>query len=559
MTSDPDVAVRVQAYQEAADRMRTRFMGSSAVAPEARNLTALDLFRAAPPKARAVLYFDTALTYAEIDRLSDRLAGHLARKGVGRGDRLAIILQNVPQFVIASIAAWKLGAIVVSLNPMYRTPELRKLFKDCEPKGVICHDDQWDNVFPATDSIDPALVFWTGAGEFQTRNDNRVLPAQGTAPPAHALMAIFTGDAPAPQAPVLTADDVGLLLYTSGTTGIPKGAMLTHRNLVANALVCRDHFGLNDASRIFGVAPLFHITGFEIQMIAAFVAGGAMVLTYRFQPQVALDAFLEWRPTFIVGAITAFIALMNQPNATSRHFESFIHIYSGGAPIAPSVIDAFAQRFGRAIRSSYGMTELTAASHLAPNEGRIPVDPQSGALSIGKPTPGVDVIVVDDEGRPLGPGEHGEVVVRGPGVMSGYWRKPAETDEVLTRGWLHSGDVGFFDGDGWFYLVDRKKDMISASGFKVWPREVEDVIYAFPGVREAAVVGAVDSYRGETVVAFISVQPGAVIDATALTRFCRERLAAYKCPADIRILDDLPKTESGKITRNTLRDGLRGR
>lgn len=559
MTSDPDVAARAHAYQEAADRVRMRLADLSVVAPAPGKLTALDLFRAAPREAPAVFYFDATLTYADIDRFSDRLAGHLAQKGVGRGDRVAIILQNVPQFVIASVAAWKLGAIVVSLNPMYRTPELRKLFKDCEPKAVICHDDQWDNVFPAADSIDPALVFWASASEFQTRNDGRVLPVQGTAPQAHALMTVFAGNAPAPPVPVLTAQDIGLLLYTSGTTGIPKGAMLTHRNLVANALVCRDHFELNSTSRIFGVAPLFHITGFEIQMIAAFVAGGAMVLTYRFRPQVALDAFLEWRPTFIVGAITAFIALMNQPNATSHHFESFVHIYSGGAPIAPSVIDAFAERFGRAIRSSYGMTELTAASHLAPNVGKIPVDPQSGALSIGKPTPGVDVIVVDDERRPLGPGEHGEVVVRGPGVMAGYWRKPTETDEVLTNGWLHSGDVGFFDGNGWFYLVDRKKDMISASGFKVWPREVEDVIYAFPGVREAAVVGAADSYRGETVVAFVSAQPGAVIDVAALTRFCRERLAAYKCPANVRVLDDLPKTESGKITRNTLRDGLNRR
>ena len=556
MTFDPDVAARAHAYQEAADRVRMRLADLSVVAPAPGKLTALDLFRAAPREAPAVFYFDATLTYADIDRFSDRLAGHLAQKGVGRGDRVAIILQNVPQFVIASVAAWKLAAIVVSLNPMYRAPELRKLFEDCEPKAVICHDDQWDNVFPAADSIDPALVFWTAASEFQTRNDGRVLPAERTAPQAHALMTVFTSDASAPPVPVLTAQDIGLLLYTSGTTGIPKGAMLTHRNLVANALVCRDHFELNSTSRIFGVAPLFHITGFEIQMIAAFVAGGAMVLTYRFRPQVALDAFLEWRPTFIVGAITAFIALMNQPNATSHHFESFVHIYSGGAPIAPSVIDAFAERFGRAIRSSYGMTELTAASHLAPNVGKIPVDPQSGALSIGKPTPGVDVIVVDDERRPLGPGEHGEVVVRGPGVMAGYWRKPAETDEVLTNGWLHSGDVGFFDGDGWFYLVDRKKDMISASGFKVWPREVEDVIYAFPGVREAAVVGGADSYRGETVVAFVSAQPGVVIDVAALTRFCRERLAAYKCPAKVQVLDDLPKTESGKITRNTLRDGL---
>ncbi|WP_454620631.1 AMP-binding protein [Bradyrhizobium cenepequi] len=559
MTVGLDSASRARAYEEAADRLRTRLGESPVAAPDPGELTALDLFRAAPRDAPALFYFDATQTYADIDRLSDRLAGLFAHKGVGRGDRVAVILQNVPQFVIVSVAAWKVGAIVVSLNPMYRTPELRKLFEDCEPKAVICHDDQWDNVLPAAGSIDPELVFWTAAREFQTRSDVRVLPKPGAAPQAHALAMVFAGDAAAPPAPVLTSDDIGLLLYTSGTTGVPKGAMLSHRNLVATALICRVHFELNGMSRIFGVAPLFHITGFEIQMVAAFSASAAMVLTYRFQPQVALDAFLEWRPTFIVGAITAYIALMNQADATSRHFESFVHIYSGGAPIAPSVIGAFAERFGRAIRSSYGMTELTSASHLAPNEGRIPVDPASGALSIGRPTPGIDAIVVDDERRPLGPGEHGEVVVRGPGVMAGYWRKPVETDDVLTNGWLHSGDVGFFDEDGWFYLVDRKKDMISASGFKVWPREVEDVIYGFPGVREAAVVGAADPYRGETVVAFVSAQPGAVIDVAALSHFCRERLAAYKCPVDIRVLEDLPKTESGKITRNILRDGIRSR
>ncbi len=559
MTAGSDSASRVRAYEEAADQLRTRIGESSVTPPKPGELTALDLFRAAPREAPAVFYFDATQTYADIDRLSDRLAGLFAHKGVGRGDRVAVILQNVPQFLIASVAAWKVGAIVVSLNPMYRTPELRKLFKDCEPKAVICHDDQWDNVFPAAGSVDPELVFWTAAREFQLRNDVRVLPEPGTAPQVHALTTVFAQDVPAPTPPLLTSDGIGLLLYTSGTTGVPKGAMLTHRNLVATALICRDHFELNGVSRIFGVAPLFHITGFEIQMVTAFAASAAIVLTYRFQPQVALDAFLEWRPTFIVGAITAYIALMNQADATSRHFESFVHIYSGGAPIAPSVIGAFAGRFGRAIRSSYGMTELTSASHLAPSEGLIPVDPESGALSIGRPTPGVDAIVVDDERRPLGPGEHGEVVVRGPGVMAGYWRKPAETDEVLTNGWLHSGDVGFFDESGWFYLVDRKKDMISASGFKVWPREVEDVIYGFPGVREAAVVGAADAYRGETVVAFVSAQPGVAIDPAALSRFCRERLAAYKCPVDIRVLQDLPKTESGKITRNTLRDGLRSR
>ncbi len=205
------------------------------------------------------------------------------------------------------------------------------------------------------------------------------------------------------------------------------------------------------------------------------------------------------------------------------------------------------------------MTELTAPSHLAPNEGRIPVDPQSGALSIGIPTRGTDAIIVDDRRRPVGAGEHGELVVRGPSVMAGYWGKPAETAEVLTAGWMHTGDIGFFDETGWFYLVDRKKDMISASGFKVWPREVEDVLYAFPGVREAAVVGAPDSYRGETVVAFVSANPGVRIDVTALSGFCRERLAAYKCPVEIRVLEELPKTATGKITRNTLRDEVSDR
>jgi long-chain acyl-CoA synthetase len=560
MTLESDSSDLAGVYESAARRPWVNLYASSAGPPDAGATTALDLFQTAPSEAPAVFYFDATLTYAEVDRLSDRLAGWLWERGVGHGDRVAIVLQNIPQFLIAAVAAWKLGGIVVSLNPMYRTPELSKLFADCEPRAIICQDDQWDTVFAAAGSVDPGLVLWTSGREFQTRNDSRVLrETVDAAPPEQALARVFAGDALAPAAPTLASDDVALLLYTSGTTGVPKGAMLTHRNLVANALVCRDHFEFNRASRIFGVAPLFHVTGFAIQVVATFAAGAALVLTYRFEPTTVLDAFLEHKPTFIVGAITAFIALMNQSKAKSDHFDSFIHIYSGGAPIAPAVIDAFAARFGRAIRTSYGMTELTAPSHLAPNEGRIPVDPQSGALSIGIPTHATDAIIVDDERRPVGPGEHGELVVRGPNVMAGYWRKPAETAEVLTASWMHTGDIGFFDEAGWFYLVDRKKDMISASGFKVWPREVEDVLYAFPGVREAAVVGAPDPYRGETVVAFVSASSGVLIDVTALSRFCRERLAAYKCPVEIRVIEELPKTATGKITRNTLRDDIRSR
>jgi long-chain acyl-CoA synthetase len=423
VTSTTDNANLARTYEAQSVRLRASLYAASAALPQPGALTVLDLFHAVPREAAAILYFDAVLTYADVDRLSDQLAGWLASKDVGRGDRVAVILQNTPQFLVATVAAWKLGAIVVSLNPMYRTPELQKLFADCRPKVVLCHDDQWDTVLPAAASVEPELVLWATGREFQTRNDTRVLPVDGAAPTEQALSKVLAKDVrPPPQpSPALSSEDVALLLYTSGTTGLPKGAMLTHRNLVANALVCRDHFELSRDARIFGVAPLFHVTGFEIELVTAFAAGAALILTYRFHPQVALDAFLEHKPTFIVGAINAFIALMNQPEATSAHFASFVHIYSGGAPIAPAVVDAFAQRFGRSIRSSYGMTELMAPSHLAPNDGKIPVDPQSGALSIGIPTPGVDAIIVDDQRRPLGAREHGELVVRGPSVMAGYW------------------------------------------------------------------------------------------------------------------------------------------
>ena len=546
-------SIDIAGYERAAQIRPWLSLQTDARTPDDGATTALELFSATPRDAPAIVYFNTTLDYGEIDRLSNGLASWLAARGVAAGDRIAIILQNVPQFIVASVAAWKLVAMVVSLNPMYRQRELEQLFIDCSPRVIICHDDHWPIVSAAARGlVDPTLILWTNGREFQHRDDARVVPApvepEGGEPLSRAL-----GETSTLRSAKPSADDIGLLLYTSGTTGKPKGVMLTHRNLVHNALLCRDHFALSRKSRIFGVAPLFHITGFEIQMLAAFAAGASLVLTYRFHAAVALEAFLERKPTFIIGAITAFIALMNHPQATRTHFASFDRLYSGGAPIAPAVIGAFAQRFGRAIRSSYGMTELTAPSHLAPATGAIPVDQKSGALSIGIPTPGVDAIIVDEFHHPLGAGDLGELVVRGPNVMAGYWNKPAETDEVLVQGWMHTGDVGFFDPAGWFYLVDRKKDMISASGFKVWPREVEDVLYSFAGVREAAVVGVPDSYRGETVVAYVSAEPGMMLDIVALSRFCRERLAAYKCPTEIKLLPDLPKTATGKIIRNALK------
>jgi long-chain acyl-CoA synthetase len=359
------------------------------------------------------------------------------------------------------------------------------------------------------------------------------------------------GRAPAPVE--LGPDDVAFLTYTSGTTGPPKGAMNTHRNVVFNASAYQRWMSLTEDDVVLGVAPLFHITGLIAHLAVGLLVPMPIVLAYRFDPAVALDLIERHRATFTVGSITVFIALMNEPSASGRDLSSMTKVYSGGAPIAPPTVDAFDKAFGAYIHNIYGLTETTSPSHAVPFTRRAPVDPTSGALSVGVPIFDTIVKVVDDEGRPVAPGEVGEFVTRGPQVVAGYWEKPEETEHAIPDGELHTGDVGFMDPEGWFYVVDRKKDMINAAGYKIWPREVEDVLYGHPAVREAAVVGVPDAYRGETVKAFVSLKPGQDADADELIAFCKERMAAYKYPRQVELVDELPKTVTGKILRRELR------
>lgn len=272
-------------------------------------------------------------------------------------------------------------------------------------------------------------------------------------------------------------------------------------------------------------------------------------MNYRFEPSLMLEMIRLHRPTFAIGAITGFNALSALPDVEPEDMASFTRVYSGGAPIPPALLEQVEHKLGVKIHSCYGMTEVAAPTHLTPFNAQIPVDPASGALSVGVLQPGTLARIVDDEGHDLPAGQAGELLVKGPQVMVGYWRKPEETASTLQDGWMHTGDVAFVDDRGWFYLVDRKKDVIIASGFKVWPREVEDVIYAFEGVREAAVIGVPDEYRGETVKAFISAKAGATIDLDQLIAYCRAHLAAYKVPREVELLDELPKTVTGKIQR----------
>ncbi|MGZ4188094.1 MAG: class I adenylate-forming enzyme family protein, partial [Solirubrobacteraceae bacterium] len=258
--------------------------------------------------------------------------------------------------------------------------------------------------------------------------------------------------------------------------------------------------------------------------------------------------------TFTVGAITAFIAMLNADTAGERNLSKLTKIASGGAPIAPATVEAWEQKFGAYIHNIYGLTETTSPSHCVPFGTRAPVDPDSGALSVGVPIFNTIVRVVDDHGNDVAPGEIGEFVTSGPQVVCGYWNKPEETEHAIPGGALHTGDVGLMDEHGWFYLVDRKKDLINVSGYKVWPRDVEDALYGHSAVREVAVVGVPDDYRGETVKAFVSLKPGESATAEELIGYCKERMAAYKYPRQIEFIDELPKTASGKVLRRELRD-----
>ena len=304
---------------------------------------------------------------------------------------------------------------------------------------------------------------------------------------------------------------------------------------------------------LFGLAPLFHITGLIVQLGLSLCGPFPLVLTYRFDPDTAARLIEKHHVTYSLGAITAYIALVNSPSVRADQLRSMRVVGSGGAPIAPANVTAFRQRFGITLQSGYGLTETTAPTHVTPSALATPVDPGTGALAIGVPYIGVSSRIVDDEGNSVPVGEVGEITARGPMVVPGYWGKPEDTASTFFDGEMRTGDVGFMDEHGWFYIVDRKKDMIIASGYKVWPREVEDVLYTHPAVREAAVVGVADEYRGESVKAFVSCNTGATVTPDQLVDHCQPRLAAYKRPREVEVLDELPKTVSGKILRRELR------
>ncbi len=511
----------------------------------------------------ALIYFDTVFSYGMLDDLSSRFMAVLQELKINKGDRVALYMQNLPAYIIAEYGCWKNGSVVVPMNPMLKEREIEYLINDCSARLIVCEESLFatvENVLDRTPSIERIMTAspldwyaWTGKMPLFMQNVAKKVP-EGATDFREAVEKTPCGERPAS----VRSRDLAAISYTSGTTGVPKGALTSHRNHIANALNNALWFSLGCSDVFFGFVPWFHMTGANMQTVLPFFVGGAVVSGYRFDPGLALEAIEKHRITHGVGPITMFIAMLNHPEFKKFDLSCIRTLISGGAPVPEAVVNRWEKEAGSYIYNVMGLTESTAPLIFTPPGQRAPVDPETGALSIGIPLPNTELKVVDPvEGSRIVPlGEAGEMLVRGPMMVEGYWNKPEETSLTFSDGWCYTGDIVKMDEDGWVYLVDRKKDMIIASGFKVWPREVEDVLYSHPATREALVVGVPDAYRGETPKAFVSLKEEykGKISREDFLQFCRKHLAAYKIPSDIEFLDEVPKTASGKVLRRVMRE-----
>jgi long-chain acyl-CoA synthetase len=513
------------------------------------------------PDEPAFLYFDSAVSHRDADGRAHALARALHDDlGLRRGDRVALMLQNVPQMAIAVHAVWLAGGIVTTVNPMNKQRELRHQLSDAGVRIIICLESLFGVVDESRDQT--SLEHVITASELDFVDEIPVaLAGHGRLdrPGAHTFADLVDAHAGERIEQVRPGpDDPAFLTYTSGTTGVPKGAINTHRAVVHNAEVATRWYQLGPGDVTIAMAPLFHITGLILSLAAARMSVTPLLLLYRFEAGEILRLIERWEGTYIVGPLTAFIAMLEHPDFAERDLSSLTKVASGGAAVYPSVVKRWERATGVYLHNAYGLTETTSPSHLVPAGGRAPIDPDSGALSVGVPVPGtVSKVVSVDDGSDLPPGEVGEILIRGPGVTTGYWNRPKDTEQALQNGWLHTGDVGKRDPEGWFYLVDRIKDMINVSGYKVWPRDVEDVLYQHPAVSESCVVGVPDGYRGERVRAYVALKSGADATPDDLIAHCRAVLAVYKAPREVVLLEEIPKTLSGKALRRELRERAR--
>jgi long-chain acyl-CoA synthetase len=507
-------------------------------------------------RAPALIFFGQRISYGHLRELTDRFAGALAQIGAQPGEKISLMLPNIPQFVIAFYGALKAGLTVVQTNPLYTEDELKVILDDSGAKTIVTLDRFHEKVLHMRGQTLLQRIIVTGVQEFLPgvlrlgyMLKERPKKIRATLPDVYLFSELLQrASAHAPAVPVY-GDDMALLQYTGGTTGIPKGAMLTHKNLLANTLQTRAWFSRAHEGHEISlcVVPFFHVYGMTVALNLPIAIAAALILVPRFEINELLKTIDRYRPTLLPGAPTLYGAIANHPRVHQFHVSSIKECISGSAPLPLEIKKRFEELTGAVLVEGYGLSEASPVTHCNPLYGK----QISG--SIGLPMPDTDAKIVDPaSGRELPVGEIGELVVQGPQVMAGYWNRPQETAAALRGGWLHTGDLGRMDDDGYFYIVDRLKEMINCSGMKVYPREVEEVLYRHPKVQEAAVIGVSDAYRGETVKALVVPKSGSTPSVDEIKKFCAEHLAKYKVPTIVEFRDALPKSVVGKILKKEL-------
>lgn len=517
----------------------------------------------AHPRNRCMHYLGRDFDYAQADEISSRFAAALTSLGVKKGDRVAVFLPNTPQLVFAYFGILKVGAIAVMCNPTYKERELELQLKDSGADVVVASRtiakgmDLYKSLEGCRTRLPLRHVITTHIGDYLPPLKRRLagfagikdVPREGTLD----FVALVDSNQPLKEfASVDPENDVAVLQYTGGTTGTSKGAMLTHYNLVSNAVYACSLFPVTEKDVSLCVLPLFHIYGLTVTMNSTLVAGATMVLLPNFHVDDVMKTIERQKVTIFSGAPAMYIAINSRPDAKKFDLTSVRACLSGGSALPPAVRKKFIELTGGNLVEGYGLSETSPITHCNPVAQGVVKDG-----SIGPPYSETDARIVDvaDREKVLPQGEVGELAVRGPQVMKGYWNQRAETDAVLKDGWFLTGDIARMDEDGYFYIVDRKKDMVNVGGLKVYPREVEDVLFEHPNVKDAGVIGVPDSFSGEVVKAFVVLKDGARgTTQQEVVAFCQERMAKYKVPKEVEFVQELPKSLIGKVLRRKLRE-----
>jgi long-chain acyl-CoA synthetase len=514
------------------------------------------------PEKTAIHFMGKEMTYKELYDEALSFASYLQHIGIAKGDRVAIMLANTPQSVISYFGILIAGGIVVQTNPLYTERELEYQMKDSGAKAIITLDILYPRASKVMPQTNLQHIIVTAIKDYLPFPKNLVYPFIQKKQYGIVVNVKHEGNTHLFKKIVKLKpkklveyefdfdQDVALLQYTGGTTGSPKGVMLTHRNLVANSSMCTAwlYKAKPGEESVLGIVPFFHVYGMTIIIILSVMQAYKMIILPKFDALTTLKTIQKQRPTLFPGAPTIYIGLLNHPDLKKYDLSSIDSCLSGSAPLPIEVQEEFEAVTGGKLVEGYGLTESSPVTH-----SNFLWDRERVKGSIGVPWPNTEVRIISmDDGEDMPVGEIGEIIIKGPQVMKGYWNRPEATEETVKDGWLYTGDLGYMDDKGYFYVVDRKKDMIIAGGYNIYPREIEEVLYEHPDVLEAVAAGIPDPYRGETVKAYIVLKEGSQLTSDDLNKYARKYLAAYKAPRLYEFREELPKTAVGKILRRTL-------